>query len=235
MTAPPAAQPAEHICTRFVNDEHGMVRCHECHSPAVLPRAAQPAEPPATDADDVPPGYWDRLNRVLAPAEPPAPDDLVQRLRDVLRNWTNVTDDEQSVIREAADLIEQQAREIARLTKARGEWIGRQRSTDNLRVQMIERAERAEAECADLRRRLAEHIDDKERALRLAAKESNRLTTECAKLRAEFRNLAAILRVNILRLESKATSSRRGLNCPSRTASFTSTARTRLSKGWRLT
>ena len=68
-----------------------------------------------------------------------------------------------------------------------------------------ERAERAEAECADLRRRLVEHIDDKERALRLAAKESNRLTTECAKLRAEFRNLAAILRVNILRLESKAT------------------------------
>jgi hypothetical protein len=32
--------------------------------------------------------------------------DITERLRDVLRNWTNVTDDEQTVIRDAADEID---------------------------------------------------------------------------------------------------------------------------------
>lgn len=40
-------------------------------------------------------------------------DDLIARLRDVLHNWTNVTDDEQAVIRDAADALQQQAQEIA--------------------------------------------------------------------------------------------------------------------------
>ena len=41
--------------------------------------------------------------------------DLVARLRDILRNWTNVTEDEQSVIREAADEIERLRKDNASL------------------------------------------------------------------------------------------------------------------------
>ena len=68
---------------------------------------------------------WDAAQPAPAPA--PDADGLMRRLSDVLCNWTDVTDDEQAVIRDARALIEQQARELAAMTAERdSQWASAQ-------------------------------------------------------------------------------------------------------------
>ena len=158
--------------------------------PCAIDGCKQPSQMPASEYCSLhsaigtsPTGGEFAPQPAAAPAqgEPQDCDALIERLRDVLRNWTNVTDEEQSVIRDAADAIAAlRAEHIC--TRFVNDEHGMVRCHECHSPAVLPRAE---AECADLRRRLDEHIDDKERALRLSAKESNHLTTEIKRLRKE--------------------------------------------------
>lgn len=207
----PSAERTSPYCTCDYGDDRGMI-AHAAHCDFALGKpAAQPAEllgmkvvaDPAIPAGEVRLMQDGQIvGRIVdaAPADPPATDDLVRRLKQL---WLPLPVNHASIttLMDATALIERQAREIESL---RAECGLRQIQGYNEGKEAAS-ARLYEAEAEQLTRDMRQRA---ERAEALAALRLEWYAKACAErdaLRAEFGNLAAILRVNILRLEPKAT------------------------------